>query len=166
MHDLTLKEAAEQVGRSKQAIRKAIKDGRLSGYKDINGIYKIQAAELFRKYQPVQSSNCKDDITNDSTNDNTPVKDSIIDKYERDIEYLKAQLEAAEERAKAADTERKETQEKMTLLLEDFNKKPSQDHIAQQLAQAEKERKEAQDKVNQLLEEKSKKKGLLGRIFG
>jgi FtsZ-binding cell division protein ZapB len=48
---LTAKEAADQVGKTKAGILKAIKTGRLSGNKDDNGEWRIDPAELFRVYQ-------------------------------------------------------------------------------------------------------------------
>jgi hypothetical protein len=54
---LSAKQAAEQVGLSKQGIIKAIKQGKLSATKDDNGEWQIDPAELFRVYQPaVQGS--------------------------------------------------------------------------------------------------------------
>lgn len=50
---MTLANAAKAVKMTKQGLLKAIKDGRLSGKKDANGIWKIDSAELFRVYQPV-----------------------------------------------------------------------------------------------------------------
>jgi hypothetical protein len=49
---LSAKQAAEQVGLSKQGIIKAIKQGKLSATKDDNGEWQIDPAELFRVYQP------------------------------------------------------------------------------------------------------------------
>lgn len=51
---LSAKEAAEQVGLSKQAILKAINRGQLSATKDRKGEWRIDAAELFRVWEPVQ----------------------------------------------------------------------------------------------------------------
>ncbi len=53
---ISAKEAAEKVGMSKNAIFKAIKSGKLSAEKDIHGEWKIQPAELFRVYEPVNDS--------------------------------------------------------------------------------------------------------------
>ena len=44
------KEAAELVSRSKSAILKAIRDGRISATKDDNGSWHIEPVELFRAY--------------------------------------------------------------------------------------------------------------------
>jgi excisionase family DNA binding protein len=49
----TISEAARQAGITRAAIHKAIKAGRLSASKDDNGNYRIDAAELFRVYKPV-----------------------------------------------------------------------------------------------------------------
>jgi hypothetical protein len=50
---LSAKQAAEATGVSKQAILRAIKRGTVSASKDIHGEWTIDAAELFRHYQPV-----------------------------------------------------------------------------------------------------------------
>jgi len=50
--EMTLAEAATAVGMTKQGLLKAIKDGRLSGQKDANGVWKVDSSELFRVYQP------------------------------------------------------------------------------------------------------------------
>ncbi len=60
---LSAKEAAEQVGLSKQAILKAIHEGRLSATRDNRGAWRIDAAELFRVYAPA---------TTGATSDNQP----------------------------------------------------------------------------------------------
>jgi hypothetical protein len=51
MAGLSAREAAEQVGLTKQAIIKAIRKGTLSGEKDVSGEWRIDPAELFRVYQ-------------------------------------------------------------------------------------------------------------------
>lgn len=50
---LTLKKAAEQTGKSKQAIQQAIKKGKISAKKNENGEWAIDPSELFRVYAPV-----------------------------------------------------------------------------------------------------------------
>jgi hypothetical protein len=56
---LTAKQAADQTGKTKATILKAIKTGRLSGSKDDKGEWQIDPAELFRVYQhtPTDSPN-------------------------------------------------------------------------------------------------------------
>ena len=50
---LSAKQAAEATGVSKQAILRAIKRGTISASKDTRGEWTIDAAELFRHYQPL-----------------------------------------------------------------------------------------------------------------
>src|SRR3546814_1820438 len=45
------KEAAERVGRSKSAILKAIREGRISATKSDSGSWHIEPVELFRAYR-------------------------------------------------------------------------------------------------------------------
>jgi hypothetical protein len=54
MAGLSAREAAEQVGLTKQAIIKAIRKGTISAEKDVNGEWRIDPAELFRVYQVVK----------------------------------------------------------------------------------------------------------------
>jgi hypothetical protein len=51
MVGLSAREAAEQVGLTKQAIIKAIRKGTISAEKDVSGEWRIDPAELFRVYQ-------------------------------------------------------------------------------------------------------------------
>ena len=54
---LTAKQAADHTGKSKAAILKAIKAGRLSASKDGLGEWRIDPAELFRVYQSAPTEN-------------------------------------------------------------------------------------------------------------
>ena len=54
---LSLTKAAEEVGISRSALFKAIKNGRVSATKNGKGEFKIDPAELFRVYQPVNKVN-------------------------------------------------------------------------------------------------------------
>lgn len=54
--NLTLSEAAKTVKRSKQALALAIQKGRLSAFKDANGTWRVDSAELFRVYQPASQA--------------------------------------------------------------------------------------------------------------
>ena len=50
---LTLKQASEQTGKTKQAIQQAIKKGRLSASKNDFNNWVIDPSELFRVYAPI-----------------------------------------------------------------------------------------------------------------
>jgi hypothetical protein len=52
---LSAKEAAAQVGMSKQGIIKAIHMGKISAEKDVHGEWQIEPVELFRVYPPVDT---------------------------------------------------------------------------------------------------------------
>jgi excisionase family DNA binding protein len=82
----TLGQAANQVGKSKPTILKALKTGRLSGAK-VGNEWQIEPVELFRVYPQTTTGN-----TNSSHSVNPEVnrKDSI------EIAVLQAKLDAAE----------------------------------------------------------------------
>ena len=54
---LSLTKAAEEVGISRSALFKAIKNGRVSASKNDKGEFLIDPSELFRVYQPVNKVN-------------------------------------------------------------------------------------------------------------
>lgn len=84
----TLGEAAKATGKSKATISKAIKNGRISAFKDETGTFHIDPSELHRVY-PVTTS-----IELHETPANTFVKTDI----DGAIRELQARLEAAQER--------------------------------------------------------------------
>ena len=53
---LSLKQAAEQTGRSKSTVFRACKDGRISFSRDDAGSMSIDASELFRVFDPQRSA--------------------------------------------------------------------------------------------------------------
>src|SRR3546814_20008433 len=50
---ITLREASEKVGVTRQTLMKAIKTGRVSAEKSDNGEWRIEPVELFRVWPPV-----------------------------------------------------------------------------------------------------------------
>ena len=84
----TLGEAAKATGKSKAAISKAIKSGRVSARKDETGTFHIDPSELHRVYPPAASSEQRE------THVNTPERTNI----DGTIRELQARLEAAHER--------------------------------------------------------------------
>lgn len=78
---LSPKQAGEMVGRSKAAIIKAIKEGRISGEKDGNGEWRIEPVELLRVYQPANTS---------TPTDTAPVNTGIHGGLQAEIEGLRA----------------------------------------------------------------------------
>jgi len=104
----TLLEAAEAVGKSKQTIYRAVKSGKVSATKDINNNYQIEPSELFRVFKPVAqnyTTKCNDPMQQEDA-----VKDMMI-------RQLQEQLDKTEKRLQESEQERRDTQEKLTLLL-------------------------------------------------
>jgi excisionase family DNA binding protein len=81
---LSAKEAAEQVGMSRQGIMKAIHQGKISATKDLNGQWQIEPVELFRVYAPVSST--QPDAT--SSTQHTPQDATATDPLARENELL------------------------------------------------------------------------------
>ena len=84
----TLGEAAKATGKSKAAISKAIKSGRVSARKDETGTFHIDPSELHRVYPPTVYSEQKETPANTGENAN----------IDGTIRELQARLEAANER--------------------------------------------------------------------
>ena len=137
MSGLTLKEAGETVGRSKQALQLAIKNGKLSASKDNKGAYRVEPCELFRVYAPITEQFKHEKTTSLEQND---ISEKLL------IAKLQAKLDAQE------------------MILDE--RKRQIDDLKTQNRSLEQERKDAQERLSNLLTDKSKKKGLLGRIFG
>lgn len=105
---LTAKEAAEQVGMTRQGIMKAIHQGKISAQKDLNGQWQIEPVELFRVYEPVSctqlnETSCTEDTPQDATaleRENELLWKMLVDKDEV-IQDLRQRLDAeADERRK------------------------------------------------------------------
>ena len=84
----TLGEAAKASGKSKATISKAIKSGRLSAIRQDTGIFRIEAAELYRVYPK----------TVDGNQDRTPQTVAQTPENTPSVRELQARLEAAQER--------------------------------------------------------------------
>jgi len=59
----TLLSAGTATGLSKSTIYRAVKSGKLTAKKNEDGEYEIEAAELFRVFEPVQEDAAKYDVT-------------------------------------------------------------------------------------------------------
>ena len=137
MNGLTLKEAGEAVGRSKQALQLAIKNGKLSASKDNKGAYRIEPCELFRVYAPITEQFKQEKPTSIEHN---YISEKLL------IAQLQAKLDAQE------------------VILDE--RKRQIDDLKTQNRSLDQERKDAQQRLNNLLTGQSKRKGLLGRLFG
>ncbi|MDD5273628.1 MAG: hypothetical protein PHU14_13025 [Methylovulum sp.] len=118
----TLKEAAEAVGMTKPAIFKAIKRGSISAKKDERGQWLIDPSELHRVYKPVnQSGNSSIPSLQEETVEDTHslrVEISILrEERERERRQLEETINDLRNRLNQSESERRETQGKLTALL-------------------------------------------------
>jgi hypothetical protein len=84
---LTLTKAAEEVGRTRSTLFKAIKSGRLSATKDAQGHFLIDPVELYRVYV----------VANVSQENQS--KHGDIEKNTREIEFLRRENELLRQQA-------------------------------------------------------------------
>ena len=93
----TLGEAAKATGKDRATISRALKKGKISGVKDVQGQWQIEPAELHRVYPAAKQGNTMRD-TDDAWIRNT--------NFESDNRVLKTEIEAAKERIKDLEAER------------------------------------------------------------
>ena len=108
---ISAKEAAELVGLSKGAVINAIKAGKLSAEKDLNGEWKLEPVELFRVYKPVNNDYAPGGIGTERHDipDNTP-------SMQREIELLREMLLAKDEVIKTKEDALEDLRRAMLLL--------------------------------------------------
>lgn len=107
---LTLTEAAEEIGKSKSTLLRAIKAGRLSAQRNEHGDYRVDASELYRAYpsrspqqdepesatEPSLDSNYSDSMNrllamvNAKDNELSDIRDELEDAKERLEEHREA----------------------------------------------------------------------------
>ena len=115
--ELTLTEAAKETGRTRSAIFKSIKSGRLSARKDDNGEYRIDASELFRVYQPA-----KQEATQDYTIGNGSISNGLIE----ELKVLRERLSGLE----TLTTQHARERDLLSNMMDDLKK--DRDHWRQQ----------------------------------
>jgi excisionase family DNA binding protein len=118
----TLKEAAEAVGMTKPAIFKAIKKGTISATKDGRGQWLIDPAELHRVYKPVnhgenQSMSSLRQETAENAHGLRQEVERLREERERERQQLQETITDLRRRLDQSETERRETQGKLTALL-------------------------------------------------
>ena len=106
----TLGEAAKACGKSKATLSKAIKSGKISAERQVDGSFSIQAAELHRVYPPVSSTPASEQK---ETLKETPVNTSS----ERELIELRVKLEAAEQRISDLEKDKDDWKQQATRLL-------------------------------------------------
>lgn len=93
---VTLGQAAKLVGRSKTALTRAIKAGKLSATRNDDGSYTIDVSELSRVYQIVSGSSETGNVTSKGVQHSTPADTprGILDEYVTRAAVAEAQLES------------------------------------------------------------------------
>jgi excisionase family DNA binding protein len=99
----TLGTAAKATGVSKSTVYRAVKSGKLSASRNIDGEYEIDPAELHRVYEPVSERAEIDDMKRDATASDTAddtmlafmreqviAAQAIADEYKQDAEQARA----------------------------------------------------------------------------
>ena len=121
MTGLSAREAAEQVGLTKQAIIKAIRKGTISAVKDESGEWRIEPAELFRVYQAVTIVDGNQPATVDSAGLHREIafRDDKLALLQEQVDDLRRRLDESE-------TERRQSQERLTALLTDQRPQPAE----------------------------------------
>jgi excisionase family DNA binding protein len=113
---LSLLEAANRTGKTKPTILKAIKRGRLSAKKDEHEQWRIDPAELFRVYPPVNEQGSSEETR-------FPAVEAVeLDAVKRERDLLQAQVDDLRRRLDASEQERRDTSRQLTALLTDQRK--------------------------------------------
>ena len=87
---LTLKQASEQTGKTKQAIQQAIKKGNISAKKNDKNEWCIDPAELFRVYDPIKID----------TKENTQLDDALHLDLQVENKILQHEVKSQDEKIK------------------------------------------------------------------
>lgn len=104
MSKITLRQAVEQFDVSRPTLTKALKNGKISGEKDVKGTWSVDPSELSRVYKPrrkeQESEHHKEHVTN--TPDFNYLRGKV-ETLEAQIEDLKEQRDSAHDRAAQSD---------------------------------------------------------------
>ncbi len=110
---LSLLEAANRTGKTKPTLLKAIKRGRLTAAKDEAGQWRLDPAELFRVYPPVNDQGTGEDAP-------IPAMQAIeLAAVRRERDLLQAQVDDLRQRLDQSEAERREKDRQLTALLTD-----------------------------------------------
>lgn len=132
---LSLKQAAEQVGRDRTTLLRAIKTGDLTATKDQGGQWWIEPAELFRRYPPAQAHTMQEGVNAPvSTGVSTPTHSpdmareiaskedqlaALQEERERERRQLEETIADLRRRLDASEQERRQKDQQLTALLTD-----------------------------------------------
>jgi TolA-binding protein len=115
---LTLGEAAKVSTVTKSAISKAIKNGRMSSFKDDKGYYQIDPSELFRVF-PSDTGNSQSTVESVQleTHKETSGLQATVEHLRELLGEIKSERDDLRQRLDKSEDERRATQSKLTALL-------------------------------------------------
>lgn len=115
---LTLGEAAKVSTVTKSAISKAIKNGRMSAFKEDKGYYQIDPAELFRVF-PSDTGNSQSTVESVQleTHKETSGLQATVEHFRELLGEIKSERDDLRQRLDKSEDERRATQSKLTTLL-------------------------------------------------
>ena len=127
----TLGQAAKAVGKSKSAISKAIRNGKISTQMNAHGQYQIDPAELFRVWEPRQNDDSKETVSMETGRSlvNTDLLIQLgqlktkVEALEEQTSLLKDERNNLRERLDQSEDERRRTQAQLTALLTERRQK-------------------------------------------
>lgn len=92
---LTIGEAAQQTGKSKSTLSRAIKQGKISASRNDDGSFSIEPAELFRVYKRAYDATAE---TAKNTKNDAPRNPIATPEKDIEIATLRAELHAARDK--------------------------------------------------------------------
>jgi len=124
---LTLNQAADECGRAKSTISKAIANGKMSAIKNEDGSFSIEPSELFRVFpkkaeQQKKNSDVSTKKLLQRVNENTPELAIDLAKLEIENKFLREQAEQAERTKLAAEKQLNEAKETFIREMEEARK--------------------------------------------
>lgn len=98
---LTLQQAAAAVGKSRPSLMRRIASGEMSAEKDQNGIWHVDASELFRVYPPVQVQTGDEQVSSDVSAADLQALYERVQRAEREAEQAKEEARRWQEQSAA-----------------------------------------------------------------
>ena len=130
---ITLLDAARQTGKSKGALLKAIKTGRLSATKGANGEWLVDPAELFRVYTVVKQGEQKLAIEHSRLPIEIEILRERVAHLEGELRRRDDDVEDYRQRLTASEEERRKNDAQLKALLTDQREKKQQEPPSQSL---------------------------------
>lgn len=115
---IPLSEAVKRTGKSRQAIRKSIGNGKVRGERDQSGRWVVDPASLFAYYNPVAEN------SSNHSNHVAPPLQAELDGLKRELEQVKDERDDLRRRLDRSEEERREKDRQLMALLTDQRERP------------------------------------------